>query len=51
VDAEYAAAMSRGWDELVGTRLKALVETGTRLGINPDQPPSIRSMGKAGNHG
>jgi DNA-binding transcriptional ArsR family regulator/uncharacterized protein YndB with AHSA1/START domain len=44
VDDEKAGAMSRGWDELVGTRLKRLVETGTRLGIDPDEPPSIRSI-------
>jgi DNA-binding transcriptional ArsR family regulator/uncharacterized protein YndB with AHSA1/START domain len=44
VDADVAGAMTRGWGELVGTRLKALVETGTRLGIDPDQPPSIRSI-------
>jgi len=44
VDAEVAAAMSRGWAELVGTRLKRLVETGTRLGIDPDEPPTIRSI-------
>jgi DNA-binding transcriptional ArsR family regulator/uncharacterized protein YndB with AHSA1/START domain len=44
VDAEAAGAMSLGWAELVGTRLKALAETGTRLGINPDEPPTIRSV-------
>jgi hypothetical protein len=44
VDAEVAGAMSRGWAELVGTRLKDLVETGTRLGMHPDQPPAIRSI-------
>jgi DNA-binding transcriptional ArsR family regulator/uncharacterized protein YndB with AHSA1/START domain len=44
VDAEAAGAMSRAWAELVGTRLKMLVETGTRLGINPDEPPTIRSI-------
>jgi DNA-binding transcriptional ArsR family regulator/uncharacterized protein YndB with AHSA1/START domain len=43
VDGEVAGAMSRGWAELVGARLKGLVETGTRLGIDPDQPPTIRS--------
>jgi len=51
VDAEVAGATSRGWAELVGTRLKALVETGTRLGIDPDEPPSIRSIRKEGDHG
>jgi len=44
VDAEVAGAMSRGWAELAGTRLKELVETGTRLGIDPDDPPTIRSI-------
>jgi DNA-binding transcriptional ArsR family regulator/uncharacterized protein YndB with AHSA1/START domain len=44
LDAEKAGAMSRGWEELVGTRLKGLVETGTRLGIDPDEPPTIRSI-------
>jgi len=44
VDAEVAGAMSRAWAELVGTRLKRLAETGTRLGMNPDEPPSIRSL-------
>ena len=44
VDAEVAGAMSRAWAELVGTRLKTLVETGTRLGIDPGKPPRIRSI-------
>jgi DNA-binding transcriptional ArsR family regulator/uncharacterized protein YndB with AHSA1/START domain len=44
VDTEKAGAMSRGWAELVGTRLKALVETGTRLGIDPGEPPANRSI-------
>jgi DNA-binding transcriptional ArsR family regulator/uncharacterized protein YndB with AHSA1/START domain len=44
VDAEAAGAMALGFAELVGTRLKALAETGTRLGIDPDEPPSIRSI-------
>ena len=44
VDAETAEAMSRAWAELVGTRLKGLVETGTRLGIDPHEPPTIRSI-------
>src|SRR5579864_4797954 len=44
VDAEVAGAMSRAWAELVGTRLKALAETGTRLGIDPGEPPRIRSL-------
>ena len=32
------------WAELVQTRLKGLVETGARLGIDPDKPPGIRSI-------
>jgi hypothetical protein len=44
LDAEAAGAMSRAWAELVGTRLKGLVEAGTRLGIDPDEPPPIRSV-------
>jgi DNA-binding transcriptional ArsR family regulator len=42
VDAAVGEAMSRGWAELVQTRLKGLVETGTRLGIDPDEPSSSR---------
>jgi len=44
VDADVAGAMSCAWAELVGTRLKGLVETGTRLGMDPDEPPTIRSI-------
>ena len=44
VDTEAAGAISRGWAELVGTRLTALVETGTRLGIDPDEPHTIRRI-------
>jgi DNA-binding transcriptional ArsR family regulator/uncharacterized protein YndB with AHSA1/START domain len=44
LDAAVADAMSRGWAELAGTRLKELVETGTRLGIDPDEPPSVPSI-------
>jgi DNA-binding transcriptional ArsR family regulator len=44
VDAEVAGAMSRAWAELVGTRLKGLVETGTRPGMDPGEPPTIRSI-------
>jgi uncharacterized protein YndB with AHSA1/START domain len=38
VDAAVAEAMSSGWSELLATRLKALVESGTRLGIAADRP-------------
>jgi DNA-binding transcriptional ArsR family regulator/uncharacterized protein YndB with AHSA1/START domain len=44
VDTAAAEDMSRAWAELVGTRLKGLVEAGTRLGIDPGEPPSIRSI-------
>ncbi len=44
VDAGVAGAMSRAWAELLGSRLKGLVEAGTRLGIDPDEPPAIRSI-------
>jgi DNA-binding transcriptional ArsR family regulator/uncharacterized protein YndB with AHSA1/START domain len=44
VDAAVAREMSSGWAELVGTRLKELVETGTRLGIDPDGPPAVQSI-------
>ena len=44
MDAAVAEDMSRGWAELVGTRLKARVETGTRLGMDPDEPPTIGSI-------
>src|SRR5262245_9818472 len=44
LDAEVAEDVSRGWAELVGTRLKGLVETGTRLGIDPDEPPAVRTI-------
>jgi DNA-binding transcriptional ArsR family regulator len=43
VGAAVAGGVSRGWADLIGARLKTLAETGTRLGIDPDQPPGIRS--------
>jgi DNA-binding transcriptional ArsR family regulator/uncharacterized protein YndB with AHSA1/START domain len=46
VDAEVAEGMSRGWADLVGMRRKGLVEAGTRLGIDPDEPPSVRPLRK-----
>jgi DNA-binding transcriptional ArsR family regulator/uncharacterized protein YndB with AHSA1/START domain len=39
-----AEDMSRGWAELVGTRLKTLVERGVRLGIDTDRPRVIRPI-------
>jgi len=50
-DSAVADEMSRGWAELVGSRLKGLVETGRRLGINPDQPPGARPIGKRADRG
>ena len=40
IDPEVAEGFATGWTELVSTRLKALVETGTRLGIAADRPPT-----------
>jgi DNA-binding transcriptional ArsR family regulator len=40
LDGELAATLPSGWSELVGKRLKALVESGTRLGIAADRPPT-----------
>jgi DNA-binding transcriptional ArsR family regulator/uncharacterized protein YndB with AHSA1/START domain len=45
---DVADQASRGWIELVAERLKALAETGTRMGIAPDppQPPSSAPEGE-----
>jgi DNA-binding transcriptional ArsR family regulator/uncharacterized protein YndB with AHSA1/START domain len=43
VNPEIAERMAQGWNELIGTRLKALVETGARLGVAPD-PPIVRPI-------
>jgi uncharacterized protein YndB with AHSA1/START domain len=40
VDPDLAEEMSGGWKELLSNRLKALVESGRRLGIAVDQPPT-----------
>src|SRR5438045_1309656 len=40
---EVAEQMAEGWNELIGTRLKALVERGDRLGIAPD-PPNLHTI-------
>ena len=40
IDAETAEGWSRGWTELLTTRLKALVEKGTRLGVAADRYPT-----------
>jgi DNA-binding transcriptional ArsR family regulator/uncharacterized protein YndB with AHSA1/START domain len=47
VDPGMVDEFQAGWTELVAERLKALVETGTRLGIAADRPPTpIRARGK-----
>jgi DNA-binding transcriptional ArsR family regulator/uncharacterized protein YndB with AHSA1/START domain len=38
IDPQVVGRFADGWTELVGGRLKTLVETGTRLGIAPDPP-------------
>jgi DNA-binding transcriptional ArsR family regulator/uncharacterized protein YndB with AHSA1/START domain len=38
IESQLVARFAEGWGELVGRRLKALVETGKRLGIAPDAP-------------
>ena len=40
MESEVAEAMPNGWTELLAKRLKALVESGTRLGIAVDEPPT-----------
>jgi DNA-binding transcriptional ArsR family regulator len=43
VDPGVAEQMAQGWKELIRTRLKALVESGDRLGIDPD-PPNVHPI-------
>ena len=38
IETQVAEQFANGWTELIGRRLKTLVETGTRLGIAPDPP-------------
>ena len=38
IESDTVEAFASGWRELVAERLKALVETGTRLGIAPEPP-------------
>jgi DNA-binding transcriptional ArsR family regulator/uncharacterized protein YndB with AHSA1/START domain len=38
IEPQLVERFAEGWTELVGRRLKALVETGTRLGVAPDHP-------------
>jgi DNA-binding transcriptional ArsR family regulator len=40
IDPELAETMPSGWNELLSNRLKALVESGTRLGVAADLPPT-----------
>ena len=49
VDPEVAERMVQGWKELIGSRLKALVETGDRLGIAPD-PPNVHPLRREERH-
>ena len=44
VDPAKAEGMGSGWNELVGARLKALVETGTRMGIDGDGPTNVHAI-------
>ena len=44
VDPGKAEGMGSGWNELVGARLKALVETGTRMGIDGDGPTNVHAI-------
>ena len=46
IDANTAEAMSRGWVDLLGNRLKQLAETGARHGIDPDGAAIVRSISK-----
>jgi DNA-binding transcriptional ArsR family regulator len=38
IDGAVADQFANGWRDLVAVRLKTLVETGKRLGVNPDPP-------------
>jgi len=38
IESQLVERFAEGWGELVGRRLKTLVETGKRLGIAPDAP-------------
>jgi DNA-binding transcriptional ArsR family regulator len=44
IDAAKAEGLGSGWNDLVGTRLKALVETGTRMGIDGDGPTNVHAI-------
>jgi len=47
IDPAKAEGFGGGWNELVGTRLKALVETGTRMGIDGDGPTNVHAIEEA----
>jgi len=49
IDAEVADQFSNGWNELVARRLKALVESGLRLGIQPEPSAPLATTQEA-NH-
>ena len=44
IDPAKAEGFGSGWNELLGTRLKALVETGTRMGIDGDGPTNVHTI-------
>jgi DNA-binding transcriptional ArsR family regulator len=44
VDPAQAEGLGSGWKELVGTRLKALVEIGTRMGIDGDGSTNVQAI-------
>jgi DNA-binding transcriptional ArsR family regulator/uncharacterized protein YndB with AHSA1/START domain len=44
IDPARAEGMGSGWNELVGIRLKALVETGTRMGIDGNGPTNVQAI-------
>jgi DNA-binding transcriptional ArsR family regulator/uncharacterized protein YndB with AHSA1/START domain len=46
VEPLLAEGMGRGWNELIRTRLKALVETGARMGIDSGEPAGVRGIGE-----
>jgi uncharacterized protein YndB with AHSA1/START domain len=47
VDPATAEGMGSGWQQLVGSRLKALVETGTRMGIDGDGTTNVHAIEEA----
>jgi DNA-binding transcriptional ArsR family regulator len=47
IDPAKAEGFGGGWNELVATRLKALVETGTRMGIDGEGPTNVHAIEEA----